>query len=172
MKVIRTRLVAASLSLVVMTLMTGISVAAPAPVGFQILCLQFPAECRGGGSQQVSLTEAILAKISGVNAQINGAIQPRNDVGADVWSIGTPSGDCEDYALSKRRALIKGGLPPSALRIAYVKTRGNEDHAILIVKTDDGDLVLDNLAGQVLRLGETSYRIIAASGPDPMVWSR
>jgi predicted transglutaminase-like cysteine proteinase len=169
---IRTRRLVAGLALVIVTATTGLAAAAPAPVGFQIMCLQFPGECQGGGSHQVPLTEAVLTKINNVNAQVNQAIQPRNDSGADIWSIGVSSGDCEDYVLSKRRALIQGGFPASALRLAYVKTRGNEDHAILIVKTDDVDLVLDNLAAQVLPLAKTPYRIIAASGPDPMVWSR
>ncbi|SEQ37493.1 Predicted transglutaminase-like cysteine proteinase [Devosia sp. YR412] len=169
---IRIKALAASVALAVVSLSIGPVAAAPAPVGFQIMCLQFPAECQGGGSHKVLLTEAMLVQITHVNSQINRAIQPRNDAGADIWSVGVSSGDCEDYALSKRRALIEGGLPPSALRLAYVKTRTNQDHAILIIKTDTGDLVLDNLAGQVLPLGKTAYRIIAASGPDPMVWSR
>ncbi len=59
----------------------------------------------------------------------------------------------EDYVLAKRRALIQAGISPSALRIAYVKTRGGEGHAILVVKTDRGEFVLDNLNGKV-RLAE------------------
>jgi predicted transglutaminase-like cysteine proteinase len=71
--------------------------------------------------------------------------------------------------LSKRRALINAGVPASSLRIAHVKAQG-VDHAILVVKTDVSDLVLDNLVSNVVPLQKTRYRVLAVSGADPMVW--
>lgn len=139
-----------------------------APVGFQLMCLQQPQECKGGGSPSVDLTASLLGTIERINAYINKSIRPRSDMGADVWSVGAAAGDCEDYVLSKRRALIDAGLPPSSLRIAYVKAQGI-DHAILIVKTE-ADLVLDNLATRIIPLQDTNYRLIAVSSADPMVW--
>jgi predicted transglutaminase-like cysteine proteinase len=39
------------------------------------------------------------------------------------WDIGADGyGDCDDYALAKRMALIEAGLPMRALRIAIVRT--------------------------------------------------
>ena len=68
--------------------------------------------------------------------------------------------------------LIGAGLPPSALRIAWVKTRQGEQHAVLVVKTTDHrDLVLDNLTGQIRTLPQTGYTVLGISGPDPKVWS-
>ena len=81
------------------------------------------------------------------------------------------AGDCEDYVLAKRHALIASGLPPSALRIAYVVTSAQEGHAILVVKTNDRDLVLDNLSSVVRPLDESGYQIVSMSGSDPLVWS-
>jgi predicted transglutaminase-like cysteine proteinase len=145
--------------------------ASPAPLGFQLMCLQHPAECRGGGSAEVRLTETMLAAIRRINNQVNHTIEPRNDRGGDAWTIGASAGDCEDYVLSKRRALIRSGLPASALRIAHVQTRSGLDHAVLIVKTHTADLVLDNLVPNVTRLENTSYRVLGTSGADPMVWT-
>lgn len=156
-------------ALIAMAPASPVTAASSAPLGFQLLCLQHPEECRGGGSSSVDLTESLLGVIERVNSQVNRAIRPRNDSGGDVWSIGASSGDCEDYVLSKRRALINAGLPPSALRIAYVKAQGI-DHAVLVIKTDGADLVLDNLASNIVPLRNTGYRLIAMSGADPMVW--
>ncbi len=156
-------------ALIAMALASPVQAASSAPLGFQMLCLQHPAECRGGGSSSVSLTESLLGVIERINSQINRAIRPRNDSGGDVWTIGASSGDCEDYVLSKRRALINAGLPPSSLRIAYVKAQGI-DHAVLVVKTDVSDLVLDNLASSIIPLRSTGYRLIAMSSADPMIW--
>ncbi len=155
--------------LIAIALASPAKASSSAPLGFQLLCLQHPEECRGGGSSSVSLTDSLLGTIERINAQVNRAIRPQNDRGGDIWTVGASSGDCEDYVLSKRRALIRAGLPPSSLRIAYVKAQGI-DHAILVVKTDVSDLVLDNLAANIVPLRNTGYRVIAISSADPMIW--
>ncbi len=141
------------------------------PIGYQLMCLKHPTECQGGGKPSVEATGEVLATLKRVNGQVNRAIKPRSDGRADVWSVGVSSGDCEDYVLAKRRALIKAGLPPSALRIAHVKTRKGEGHAILVVKTNGKDLVLDNLTNTIKPLSQTGYRLVAISGADPTNWS-
>jgi predicted transglutaminase-like cysteine proteinase len=155
----------------------SLSIAAPAlarskaPLGYQLMCLKTPQECQGGGKSSVTATNEVMATLKRVNNQVNRSITPRNDRGADVWSASATSGDCEDYVLAKRRALIKSGIPPSALRIAYVKTRKGEGHAILVVKTSKGDFVLDNLNRSVRPLSQSGYRIVSISGANPRQWS-
>jgi predicted transglutaminase-like cysteine proteinase len=145
--------------------------ASKAPLGYQLMCLKTPAECKGGGSSVAKVSGETIALLKRVNSQVNAAIKPRNDSGADVWSASASAGDCEDYVLAKRRALIRAGMSASALRIAYVKTRGGVGHAILVVKTTKGDFVLDNLNRSVRPLSQSGYRIISMSGADPMSWS-
>ena len=106
-----------------------------APLGYQLMCLQTPAECKGGGKSVVEGSAKTMATLRKVNASVNRSITPRADGAVDRWSASGASGDCEDYVLAKRRALIKAGFSPSALRIAYVKTSWGEGHAILVVKT-------------------------------------
>ena len=88
-----------------------------------------------------------------------------------MWTVSASAGDCEDYVLTKRHQLIRAGIPASSLRIAYVKTRRGEDHAILIVKTNGKDLVLDNLTATIRPLSQTGYRVISISGANPLKWS-
>lgn len=145
--------------------------AGKAPVGYQIFCLKNPGECKGGGASKIALTDKTMGLLRSVNASVNRSIRPRYDSGADVWSASATSGDCEDYVLAKRRALIKAGLPSSALRIAYVKTRKGEGHAVLVVKTDGKDWVLDNINGRVRPLSQSGYRLISMSGANPRNWS-
>jgi predicted transglutaminase-like cysteine proteinase len=168
----RGALVALAIAAAVVATMSTPSMASKrAPLGYQLMCLENPAECRGGGKSSIAVTDDIMSTLKRVNSSVNRSIKPRHDKGADVWSVNASSGDCEDYVLAKRRALIKSGLPPSALRIAYVKTRSGEGHAILVVKTNGKDLVLDNLNGKVRPLSQSGYRIISMSGADPLVWS-
>ena len=147
------------------------SAANNAPLGYQLMCLKTPAECKGGGKSNVEATAETLGMLKRVNAHVNSSIRPKSDGKGDVWNASATSGDCEDYVLAKRRALIQNGFPASALRIAYVKTNQGEGHAILVVKTSNGDLVLDNLNRSVRPLSQSGYRIVSMSGADPRVWS-
>lgn len=142
-----------------------------APLGYQLMCLKTPAECQGGGETNVAATTNLMATLKRVNGHVNRSITPKRDGGADVWSASATAGDCEDYVLAKRRALIKAGVPASSLRIAYVKTGRGEGHAVLIVKTKGKDLVLDNLTQAIRPLSQTGYRIISVQGANPRQWS-
>ena len=160
--------------LIILVLAAGVTPAAAGadvPMGYRLMCLEHPEECQAGGTSAVVLTDEIAATLDTINSKVNRAITPREDEGVDIWSIDASAGDCEDYVLAKRHALIASGLPPSALRIAYVKTPAQEGHAILVVKTDGSDLVLDNLSNTVRPLSASGYRILSMSGPDPLVWS-
>jgi predicted transglutaminase-like cysteine proteinase len=161
----------------VVVCLAGVTVGTPAlagskaPLGYQLMCLKTPRECEGGGKSSVDASTELMATLERVNTLVNSSIAPRNDAGADVWNTSASSGDCEDYVLAKRRALIKAGLPASALRIAYVTTRGGVGHAILVVKTSMGDFVLDNLNRAIRPLAQSGYRMVSMSGADPLRWS-
>ena len=142
-----------------------------APLGYQVMCLKDPASCKGGGKAKVEVTSDLMATLKRINSHVNRTIKPRNDGGADVWSASASVGDCEDYVLAKRAALIRAGVPSSSLRIAYVKTKRGEGHAILVVKTNGKDLVLDNLTAAIRPLSQTGYRIVSMSGANPRQWS-
>lgn len=141
------------------------------PLGYQILCLQQPEQCQGGGASSVNAGRSTLKQLDAVNRAVNRAIRPKADGGGDVWTVGAKSGDCEDYVLAKRQALIAKGFPPSALRIAYVKTAAGEGHALLVVRTNDGDYVLDNLTTSIRKLAASGYRVQSIAGSDPLVWN-
>ena len=96
------------------------SVAAPA--GYQIFCLRNRSECRGGGAAKLAYTARTGALLRQVNDAVNGALRYRPERN-EAWRVGGSSGDCEDYALTKRSRLIRAGLPAGALRIATASTR-------------------------------------------------
>jgi predicted transglutaminase-like cysteine proteinase len=142
------------------------------PLGYQMMCLKTPAACKGGGAAKETLSSSEMATLKRINASVNRSIKPRHDRGGtDVWSVNATSGDCEDYALAKRAALIRAGFAPSALRLAYVKTRKGVGHAVLVVKSNKGDLVLDNLTGAIKPLSQSGLRLISIAGANPTKWS-
>ncbi|WP_340647153.1 transglutaminase-like cysteine peptidase [Phenylobacterium sp.] len=105
------------------------------------------------------------ATINRVNTKINRQIIRKTDFDnngvEERWSTplaeGGKFGDCEDYVLEKRRALIAEGFPPSALSIAVVTTSWNTGHAVLLVAGDKGEYVLDNLSPWIVPWNEAPY---------------
>ena len=76
----------------------------------------------------------------------------------DVWALPTSGkGDCEDFALLKRKMLIERGWPVSSLAITVGATAQGEAHAVLTVSTDRGDYVLDNLTSSILTSSQTGH---------------
>ncbi len=73
---------------------------------------------------------------------------------SDYWA--TPveflnrGGDCEDFAISKYTALRMLGVPEERLRVAIVHDIQKDiPHAVLIVYTDDGAMILDNQSSEM-----------------------
>ena len=147
-------------------------IAAPAPAGFVSFCTRFADQCMlsKDAPAVVKLTSGEWMALQEVNLAVNRAIKPMDDERhygrAEYWNIPTDGfGDCEDYALTKRRDLIAAGFPAQALRIAVVVTWRGESHAILTVVTDHGDYVLDNLSNSIKSWDDTDYQWVERQDP-------
>src|SRR5258708_23871036 len=134
-------------------LATPASVATMVPFGWAQFCHRYVGECDGQPlpAQDIQLTGATQQQIERINRQVNKLIEPVTDL--DHWGVEDQwdypmdgKGDCEDYALLKRRLLIEAGLPRQALLMTVVRDQQDEGHAVLTVTTDHGDYVLDNLS--------------------------
>jgi predicted transglutaminase-like cysteine proteinase len=136
------------------------------PIGHYEFCRANPVECnirlRDPGPEHMSGT--LWKEIISVNVGVNAAVKPMNDsdiYGKDeVWAYPDGTGDCEDYVLEKRRDLMRQGLSLSNLLITVVRKPDGEGHAVLTVRTDKGDFVLDNLTDSVRQWGQTGYRFL------------
>jgi predicted transglutaminase-like cysteine proteinase len=137
------------------------------PIGHYEFCRANPVECnirlRDPGPERV--TGALWKQIVAVNVGVNAAVKPMNDVdiyGKDeVWAYPDNGvGDCEDYVLEKRRDLMRMGLSLSNLLITVVRKPDGEGHAVLTVRTDKGDFILDNLTDSIRLWDQTGYRFL------------
>jgi len=142
-----------------------------APFAFVRFCKDNSSNCDvGRGDAEVTLTPTLRAELLRINSTVNRTIVPKND-DDDVWAQDVTSGDCEDFALTKRHQLIKAGWPTRSLRIAVAKTRAGEGHAVLVVRTSEGDLVLDNRTSAVRAWNQTDLKWIKIqSGDNPRLW--
>ena len=136
------------------------------PVGHAEFCKSRPVECTINADQiaALPLTESLWQQLQAVNAYYNQTIVAVTDDQLyqvqEFWTYPNGYGDCEDYALAKRRELINAGWPASVLLMSVVKQANGEGHAVLLVRTDRGDLVLDNQVGTIDLWSSTPYKFI------------
>jgi predicted transglutaminase-like cysteine proteinase len=149
-----------------------------APIGWVEFCTESPAECKAGPSQprDIVMTQAAWRDLLKVNRWVNETIKPMTDMDhwsvVEKWSIPNDGyGDCEDYVLLKRKMLIDAGWPREALLITVVRDKMGEGHAVLTIKSDKGEFILDNQNENVVGWTETGYRFVKRqSQGDPNVW--
>lgn len=158
-----------------------VSAGASIPFGWLDFCARYDIRhekaCKMSGPIEiVHLTPQRWLQIVLANWWVNTNIIPTGDDEhwgvADQWDYPLDGkGDCEDYALMKRRMLVDAGFPPSALLMTVVKDGKGEGHALLTLVTDMGDYVLDNQRADVVPWDWSGYVFIKRQSPqDPNVW--
>jgi len=141
-------------------------------------CLRYPADCKPSFDEtnRIELDLQTMQLLDRVNRDVNLAIIPvvknyGQDL-ADSWTIAPDTGDCNDYAVTKRHDLLESGLPSGALRLSVVKTAAGIGHLVLVVATTKGDVVLDNLTTTIRPWQTTEYQWLKIqSASDPRFWN-
>lgn len=145
------------------------------PRAFVTFCETYVNQCsRQGEADEMRLDAAAWQTLRDVNREVNHRIVSRSDApGTDVWQLNVSAGDCDEYALEKRRELLERGWSSSALSLAAAYIPSGEAHLVLTVRTSRGDFVLDNLRDSVSPADSTGYRWIARqSSLHPRLWVR
>ena len=121
-----------------------------------------------------------LRMINLINREVNKDVQKADDFDLygllEFWSLprvidGKMYGDCEDYALEKRRRLIAAGVPAEALSMAVAVTARGESHAVLVVSFESGDWVLDNLTPWATPWEDLNYRWVQRQVAGSAAWT-
>jgi predicted transglutaminase-like cysteine proteinase len=149
-----------------------------APIGWIEFCSNHAKDCVGGTStpRDVVLNGKSWKDLVRINKFVNDSVKPMTDQDhwgtVEKWSYPDDGyGDCEDYVLLKRRMLVQAGWPLEALLITVVREKSGDGHAVLTVKTDKGEFILDNQNPEILLWSETNYRFVKRqSQTDPNRW--
>jgi predicted transglutaminase-like cysteine proteinase len=143
-----------------------------APLGLTEFCYRKPQRCAKANELKQIPFEAVRAEVDQVNREENHNITPRADPTVEPpWNDEAIIGDCEEFALTKRSRLLDLGYPPSALLLAVGIAPRQEGHIVLVVVSDQGDFVLDNLEEEIIRWDTLPYHWIKRSTPkDPQFW--
>ena len=149
------------------------------PIGHKVFCQQYRSECKVQSKKTVAtrLNPRRWEEMVEINNQINLAVEPVTDQEyynqEELWTYPDKYGDCEDYVLLKRYMLMKMGWPASSLLITVVKQTTGDGHAVLKVRTDKADYILDNLRMKIRPWNKTEYRYLKRqSVKNTGKWSR
>lgn len=142
--------------------------AGAAPEGFDGICGRYGWACRSGHSGTTD--QAALQIATRINASVNREIRAQTDQSnygvPERWTLPyNGRGDCEDFALLKMKRLIDAGIPASNLLLAVVAGSMPEPHVVLVLRSDSGDYVLDNLASRVSTWRASGYTFLRMQNP-------
>ena len=148
------------------------------PIGWLQFCNDNTGECDtpAGSARDVVLTSKAWGDLVRINRFVNDSIKPVTDLEhwgvVERWDYPTDGyGDCEDYVLLKRQMLVKAGWPRSALLVTVVRDKKGDGHAVLTVKTDKGEYILDNQNESILLWSDSGYRFVKRqSQVNPNAW--
>ena len=148
------------------------------PYGWVDFCARYQGECGGERLPAVDInwTQRARKDVERVNLWVNAHVAPIDDQDhwgvVDRWDYPIDGrGDCEDFALLKRKMLIDMGYPRQALLMTVVKDANQDGHALLTVRTNQGEFALDNLDDEAKPWAKTGYRYVKRqSQEDPNIW--
>lgn len=136
------------------------------PIGHYEYCKVYKSDCaiHSTDTRPVQLTRARWNEMVQVNDEANRKVQPVTDQEfyhvEEYWTYPDRFGDCEDYVLLKRKMLMQLGWPASVLLVTVVRQANGDGHAVLTVRTDRADYVLDNLESRILEWNEAGYHYL------------
>ncbi|MCC5978299.1 MAG: transglutaminase-like cysteine peptidase [Salinarimonas sp.] len=146
--------------------------------GWVDFCQRYPQECTVDTAEPaiITLDRDNWALINEVNRTVNAEIQPMTDMEnygvPDYWTFPYAGyGDCEDYQLLKRKRLADAGVPRRAMRMTVVIDEQGEGHAVLMIRTDRGDFILDNVTDDIVSWHETPYVYVSRESQHATAWT-
>jgi predicted transglutaminase-like cysteine proteinase len=159
-------------------LFISVGEATRAPIGWVEFCVEYDPECKTkpSAARDVVLSGQAWKDLVRINRAVNTNVKPMTDMEhwgvVERWNYPDDGyGDCEDYVLAKRKILMQAGWPREALLITVVRDKNNDGHAVLTVKSDKGEYVLDNQTDDIVLWSDTGYRFVKRqSQSDQNVW--
>lgn len=136
------------------------------PIGHYEFCQHHADDCavRSKAAAAPKLTPHGWDVVRDINSRVNLSIVAMTDQDIygkeEVWEYPKDAGDCEDFVLEKRKLLMEKGFSAADLLITVVRKPDGEGHAVLTMRTSEGDYILDNLSADVKLWTDTPYTFL------------
>jgi predicted transglutaminase-like cysteine proteinase len=148
-----------------------------APAGFNGTCSKYAWACSSAAGRRQFGHQELINLADEINRAVNREIVSKTDLDnygvREKWTLPYNGyGDCEDYALLKMKRLIDAGVAPRDLFLSTVVGRTDEVHIVLVLRTAQGDYILDNLTNRMSHWSSTNYTFIKKQDPQrPSRWT-
>ena len=100
--------------------------------------------------------------VESINSKVNASVSYKTDLEQystpEFWKEAGAFGDCEDYALLKRKLLLEQGWPNDKLGLCVCYMPDGSGHCVLWVDTDKGSFILDNNYNWPVSPVDTPYK--------------
>jgi predicted transglutaminase-like cysteine proteinase len=148
------------------------------PIWWIEFCRTYTNDCnKSFGEVEILIVNTKNWKIiEEINTRVNASIEPLSDEInhwiEEKWDYAENwYGDCEDYVLLKKKKLIEQWFPESSLLITIVRDKNWEWHAVLTIRTNKWDFILDNQTLKIHKWNETWYTYIKIQSQSaPNIW--
>ena len=148
------------------------------PVGFVTFCGHHPADCSASIRHAPSFMRMSAERwqqAEEVNRSVNASVAPVSDQELygqnEYWAYAADAGGCEDYVRWRKRRLERLGFARSALLITVVRDEKDDGHAVLMLRTGEGDFILDNRRDEIRRWSDLDYTYLKRqSEVNPREW--
>ena len=142
------------------------------PPGAVDLCRKYQWACINTNAP-IQNAASVLQAAKLVNRFVNASVRLVNDSSQygreEYWTLpSNTGGDCEDFVLLKKQLLIERGVNANDLMIATVLDLNRESHAVLVLRTERGDYVLDSQQSRVKTWRATGYTFLKMQNPNAM----
>lgn len=147
-------------------MIASLVMAAVLPYGWLEYCASDPAA-------HCEVKQITVADLAALNLTVNHAIGGRSDApGRDIWTAFPVdrAGDCDDYVITKRRALLALGMPAAAMHVVAGDTPEGNAHLVLYVEAEGIVWVLDNRQDAIYHPGDVPLRVRGIQGGDSALW--
>jgi len=151
-----------------------------APWGWVDFCTRHHEDCDVAAlkPEPAILTPSLWSQIEMINHAVNASVREADD--REVFGVierwdypNLGAGDCEDFALQKRKELMEAGIPRQALLMTVVTDENGAGHAVLTLRSNRGDFVLDNRTDKILGWQATNYVFVKMqSEQHPNEWQK
>lgn len=141
--------------------------AVEAPPGFDDACQRYAWLCHAAVGSLRPISDAELLALAGsINQRVNRAIAQlddrRNYGVAEYWTLpDNGRGDCEDLALLKMKLLLERGVDARLLLMAVVLDHRGDNHAVLLLRLNSEDVMLDSLTDGIAPWSRSGYTFLA-----------
>lgn len=144
-----------------------------APLELTGFCLRKPQRCVPTDQlSRIILDAAHYIEINRVQSDMRRILVGGNGLPVAPWDDELTTDVCYQHALMARSRLLDRGYPSSALLLAVAITDRSEGHLVLVIVSDRGDFILDNLRVGLERWDALPYHWIKRSTPQNLQFWR